>query len=79
MLAYYIITEKVPFSELSEQISPFDLKDQIINKYRPPFPDFVTEKMKNLISKCWSDSKEKRPTFGEIINELSKDPQSFFY
>lgn len=73
MIAYEIATGIMPFSELGQTISPFQLINKIIKGYRPQFTKLVTEKMQNLISKCWSDSPEERPTFSEIFDELSSD------
>ena len=72
MIAYEIVTGKVPFSELG-QITPPVLGIKVMKGYRPPFPSFVPVKMQNLISRCWSQNSEERPTFSEIFELLSND------
>lgn len=77
MIAYEIVTGKRPFSELGQNISPFTLTTKIVNGYRPSFDGAVTEKMKQLISKCWSQNPKERPTFHEIFEKLSSDMTYF--
>ena len=70
MIAYEIVTEKVPFIDKEgELISP----NRIIEGHRPKFTENFTEKMKNLLSRCWSNEPSERPTFGEIFDKLSSD------
>lgn len=70
MIAYEIITGKVSFKDKEgELISP----NRIIEGHRPKFTKHFTKKMKNLLSKCWSDEPSERPTFGEIFDHLSND------
>ena len=49
-----------------------------MNGYRPKFTKFVTKKMQNLLSRCWSDSPKERPIFKELFETLSKDTSFFF-
>ena len=73
MIAYELVTGKVPFSELGDKITPVALGIKVINGYRPKFPKYVPKKMQDLISRCWSKKPSKRPSFEEVFNELSKD------
>ena len=73
ILAYEIITGKSPFYELGESSSLFVLANKIMSGYRPKFDDDLTEKMKILLSKCWSANIEERPSFDEIFEQLSTD------
>lgn len=73
LIAYEIVTGKQPFSELFESTSEFLSYQKIIDGYRPKFPSFVDEKMRDLITRCWSERPEDRPTFKEIFEELSND------
>lgn len=74
ILAYEILTNKEPYSELGTNISLQSLTTKILSGYRPKFTDdSVTEKMKELLSNCWSEIPEERPTFDEIFLSLSTD------
>lgn len=64
MIAYEILTGKSAFSEPIEKVT---------NSYRPAFPDFVSEKMQKLLSRCWSWIPSERPRFKELFDELSSD------
>ena len=71
ILAYEIVTGEEPFSELGEKISPFGFAHKVINGHRPKLSGCVSEKMKNLLMRCWSDNPEDRPSFDDIFGELS--------
>ena len=73
ILAYEIITEKVPYNELGKKISPFALGHKIMKGYRPKFPNDFPQKLKNLIEKCWNQTANERPSFDEIFTKLSSD------
>ncbi|KAK8870882.1 hypothetical protein M9Y10_008780 [Tritrichomonas musculus] len=72
ILAYEIVTGKVPYYELGE-ISPVILGNKVMSGYRPKFTPNVPEKMQALIRKCWSDEPMDRPSFDEIYEALSSD------
>ena len=72
-IAYEIVTGKVPFSELGNNINFFQLSKKILNGTRPEFTDAVNEKMRNLISLCWSGDAKERPSFETIFKEMSSD------
>ena len=78
MIAYEIVTGNQPFLELGK-FSPFAFTKKVNDGYRPKFTKFVTNKMKNLISRCWSSEIKERPTFEEICNELASDSSSCFF
>ena len=44
---------------------------------RPEFTDGITEKMKDLITQCWSQDYKNRPSFDEIFKKLSEDLSYF--
>lgn len=73
MLAYEIITGKIPFYEIIETTNAYALGIKVIDGYRPKWPKFVPKKTKELISKCWDDNPRKRPTFAKIYSKLSSD------
>lgn len=65
LIAYEIITEKVPEKTVNDS-------------HRPIFPDYVPESMSNLLNRCWSDRPIERPQFKEIFEILSTDKTCFF-
>ena len=69
ILAYELVTEERGRVRLASMI-----------KYgeRPSFNDKVTEPMKALISKCWCEDVDERPSFDEIYEKLSTDYKSYF-
>ena len=75
MIAYQIITEKVPFSEIIDFTS---LKNKIINGDRPEFLESVSQEMQNLLSRCWSEIPEEGPKFKEFFSILSGDMKHSF-
>lgn len=72
LILYEIITGKKPFFELGE-IEYFSLISKIIEGYRPKLDEKINDKMKDLISRCWSQKVEDRPSFHEIFEKLSTD------
>ena len=79
ILAYEIVSGKEPYFELGrERNKPFVLANKVVMGYRPQRVKGITNKMWNLLCKCWSEQPEKRPTFEYIYNELSKDRKFFF-
>lgn len=73
ILAYEIVTGNEPYSELGEKISPFAFSKKIIDGYRPKLSDGITQKMKDLLERCWSKEPRERPSFDEIFEKLSSD------
>lgn len=74
MIAYYIITSTSPFADID---SPRTLREKVIKGDRPKFPEFVSQKMQSLISNCWNEIPDERPTFKEIFDILSSDMTYF--
>ncbi|KAK8852781.1 hypothetical protein M9Y10_017771 [Tritrichomonas musculus] len=72
MLAYEIVTGKVPFKELSK-VTAITLGFKICGGYRPPFPDDISPKIADLITRCWNPKDTERPNFDSIFNELTND------
>lgn len=73
LIAYEIITGKSVFDEFGRPKTLFILQEKKVNGIRPSFTENVTEKMKELLSKCWSNNIDDRPSFDEIFNLLSND------
>ena len=75
IIACEIIAEMNAFIELRKKIkSQFQFLTEIVEKdERPDFNENFTEKMKDLLSNCWSKNISKRPSFDEIFKKLSTD------
>ena len=58
---------------MEKKINFANFVQKIITGSRPKFTDGFTEKMKNLISQCWSQTPQDRPSFKEIFEKLSTD------
>lgn len=67
LIVYEILTNEAPFKSFN------DLYKKINNGDRPEIPSFVPECYQDLIERCWSEEPEKRPTFDEIVEELSTE------
>lgn len=73
MLAYEIVTGQEPFSQKGKSTTFAQFTKIFFSGGRPDFPEFVTEKMKSLIQKCWSQNPTDRPSFKKIFELLSSD------
>lgn len=70
IVAFQIISGlTMPF----EEVNSFAILEKIKKGLRPTFNDKFTEKMKDLLSKCWSADINERPSFKEIFDILSSD------
>lgn len=73
ILAYEIVTGKEPF-RYSLSTSFYKHVKNVLKGNRPKFEGCgISDKMKQLIENCWSNSETDRPTFGEIFSLLSTD------
>lgn len=72
MTAYEIITGKRPYYDFKPPTDYLFFKN-VKEGRRPILTDDITEKMKNLLSKCWDPDIHKRPSFDVIFDELSHD------
>lgn len=79
MLTYHIISGFEPFYEEGKELHIMALIAKISNKERPVFTEIFTEPMKDLISKCWEENPDDRPTFKEIFEKLSSNCSSFLF
>ncbi|KAG0557084.1 hypothetical protein KC19_11G101000 [Ceratodon purpureus] len=68
MLCYEIATGFLPFEREGFSGTRAE-QDLVINGKRPSFPDDVDGRVKDLITRCWHQDEEKRPTFKEIVDE----------
>ena len=73
ILAYEIVSGVEPFSENGKQISFGKLVKKVLSGDRPKLNEMITEKMKNLLNRCWDMDINVRPSFDDIFNELSSN------
>lgn len=73
ILAYEIVTGKMPYYELLGKVNLNQLIKEVRSGYRPKFTNEINEKMKKLILRCLSQDPKDRPSFEEIFNKLSTD------
>jgi serine/threonine protein kinase len=48
------------------------MKMIIVDRARPSIPDFVDRRVRLLISDCWKQKPDKRPSFEEILERLDE-------
>lgn len=63
IITYEILTADNPYKDLNE----FVVKQKYVNGERPPIPDFVPHPYRRLITECWSQDADMRPTFETIV------------
>ncbi|OHT04313.1 hypothetical protein TRFO_28198 [Tritrichomonas foetus] len=68
MVVYSLIMEKLPFDESQQHIFT-----TISTGKRPPLTDKIPECLQKLISQCWEQDPEKRPTFEAILMRLIRN------
>jgi serine/threonine protein kinase len=45
---------------------------EVMKGARAAFPDWINDNMKSLISRCWAEDPDDRPSFTEIMSELKR-------
>lgn len=73
ILMYEVVTEVTPFMENGKSIGLMTLSRKLSNGERPKITSNVTEKMKQLLERCWSGNPNDRPSFKEVFELLSSD------
>ena len=71
MTIYSLLTNEIPF--LDKQST--EISNEIAQGKRPEFKTPIPESYKKLIEACWDQEPENRPTFDEIVNQLTHDPK----
>ena len=67
ILVYELVTKKFAFKGQNDNVIMYTIS---FAKKRPQLNGQVSSFYKNLISSCWDNDPEKRPTFSEIIEDL---------
>ncbi|KAK8836560.1 hypothetical protein M9Y10_037493 [Tritrichomonas musculus] len=76
ILAYEVITGKDPYDHGDKHV--FSISQDIISGDRPNLSlDDITDPMKDLLLRCWSEDVADRPSFDEIFKTLSSDFKLF--
>lgn len=70
-ILYEAATRRVPFAELARGDNPAMGLYQIIlavaiNAQRPPLPEELPHRLRELISSCWRQDPRSRPSCGEV-------------
>lgn len=80
ILMYEILTNSFSYPELEYgDMSDLDFKYKVVkNKYRPKLDNKIKESLQEIITKCWSDDPNDRPSFEEIFDNLSNFNQHYF-
>ncbi|KAK8895791.1 hypothetical protein M9Y10_013676 [Tritrichomonas musculus] len=67
ILAYEIVSSRGPYSEDIKK-SPLHLLGKIMDGHRPKKTSNITDKMKDLLCRCWSDNIKDRPSLTKFVN-----------
>lgn len=57
----------------NERMDVMNYLFKVKNGWRPDKPDLMPECYWNLVSKCWDQNQNKRPSFDEIVDTLKND------
>ena len=72
ILVYELMVEKQAYNENDQQIMY-----SVIFNNRPKFTKMIPECYKTLINSCWDDDPEKRPSFDDILKDLTNEKSGF--
>jgi serine/threonine protein kinase len=67
MTCYEVLTGEIPFPQYFKS----DWK-KVIDGKRPPFPDYVDSRLREIVERCWHKDPSCRPTFYSLLRELEK-------
>ena len=71
IVLWEIVSRQIPFKGLN---TPQIITKVIVHKERPPIPRETPSLLVGLMSSCWSESREKRPTIERVITQLEALP-----
>ena len=74
-LLYQLYTKIVRFTK---QNKSKQFIENILDRNRPIFPPKMPPLVKNIISQCWEDSPNDRPSSTEILKTMMRNPEFFF-
>lgn len=71
ILCYELLSQLLAFDKITEIMV---LIQQVVNGVRPDMNNTdISQCFRELITRCWSNESDKRPSFKEIVRELRKD------
>lgn len=71
IIMYEVLTNACPYPEYKNKNDVHELRDKVLNGYRPKFTASIKKSFRRLIERCWSKDPNERPTFEEIFNKLA--------
>lgn len=72
IIVFFIFTKTTPYSKVKQA----EFINYITHGLRDDIPEYVPELYQSLITSCWSQSVNERPSFSEIVAALS-DPENY--
>eukprot|EP00884_Botryococcus_braunii_P004692 jgi/Botrbrau1/14223/Bobra.0254s0012.1 len=67
ILLWELLTQKTPY----EAMTPIQAAVGVVqDNLRPPIPDGIPRRLRDLIERCWAADPEIRPTFPELLIDL---------
>jgi serine/threonine protein kinase len=64
ILLWELLTQKTPY----ENMTPIQAAVGVVQEgLRPPMPDGLNRRLKDLIERCWDADPDVRPTFPELL------------
>jgi hypothetical protein len=63
------MTRKTPFTGPDYRFDS-DVEDAVLNGIRPTLPNNADDDLKKIVSQCWQDQPNDRPTFKNIVMQL---------
>jgi serine/threonine protein kinase len=64
-----ILTQEKPYPGLDA----VQAASQVLSGLRPTVPPETNEKVKNILTSCWADDPENRPTFSQLLVKLQSE------
>eukprot|EP01125_Pyxidicula_operculata_P005959 TRINITY_DN2081_c0_g1_i2.p1 TRINITY_DN2081_c0_g1~~TRINITY_DN2081_c0_g1_i2.p1 ORF type:complete len:711 (+),score=114.33 TRINITY_DN2081_c0_g1_i2:92-2224(+) len=73
LIWWQVLTRKNPFMDRPTKYPGKEgLVKYILEGYRPTLPKHWPESLKTMITSCWADQQNKRPTFRQILDKWDK-------
>ncbi|KAK8871844.1 hypothetical protein M9Y10_007587 [Tritrichomonas musculus] len=70
-IAFEILTNEIPFNGIVNKNVIFN--EVVNNASRPEIPSTLSTAYRDLIERCWSQEKDDRPSFEDIVEHLRSD------
>ena len=72
VLMWNIMTQEEPYKEMTHS---WDIAEFVLQGKRLPIPADCPALLRDLITKCWAQNPQDRPTMKEIVSVLSNDEE----